>query len=75
MIGGTNARMSCERLGAGHVHAGFPVYDRLGGAHRVSIGYRGTRDLIFLIANRMIERSGHGHGAAEQDHAAAVAAG
>ncbi|OIQ90844.1 nitrogenase molybdenum-iron protein beta chain [mine drainage metagenome] len=73
VIGGTNARMSCERLGAGHVHAGFPVYDRLGGAHRVSVGYRGTRDLIFRIANRMIERAGHG--AAEQDHAAAAAAG
>ena len=25
------------------------MFDRLGAAHRVSVGYRGTRDLIFEI--------------------------
>jgi len=30
---------------------GIPMFDRLGAAHLVSLGYRGTRDLIFTIGN------------------------
>jgi len=30
---------------------GFPVFDRLGAMHRCTAGYRGTRNLIFEVAN------------------------
>jgi nitrogenase molybdenum-iron protein NifN len=29
----------------------MPVFDRLGAGHQVSVGYRGTRDLIFEVGN------------------------
>ena len=42
--------------------AGFPVFDRLGAAQRVTVGYAGTRDLLFQLANTFIERaSTHAH--------------
>jgi nitrogenase molybdenum-iron protein NifN len=79
VISNTNARLLCQHQGIPHFRAGFPVYDRLGGAHRVSIGYRGTRDLIFQLANVLIDHPGHGHTASPQpmEHAdvAAPAAG
>jgi nitrogenase molybdenum-iron protein NifN len=31
------------------------MFDRLGAAHKTSIGYRGTRDLIFEVGNVFIE--------------------
>jgi nitrogenase molybdenum-iron protein NifN len=40
---------------------GFPVFDRIGNAHRRMVGYRGTMDLIFEIANIMIDRIEHHH--------------
>ena len=33
---------------------GIPTFDRLGAAHRVSVGYRGTRNLIFEAGNLFI---------------------
>jgi nitrogenase molybdenum-iron protein NifN len=30
------------------------MFDRLGAGHQLSVGYRGTRDLIFDIANLII---------------------
>jgi nitrogenase molybdenum-iron protein NifN len=50
-----------DRLGVPFFRAGFPVFDRLGAAHRLSIGYRGTRDLIFEIGNLFIAGQAH-HG-------------
>jgi nitrogenase molybdenum-iron protein NifN len=32
------------------------MFDRLGAAHEVSVGYRGTRDLIFKIGNIFVDR-------------------
>jgi nitrogenase molybdenum-iron protein NifN len=78
VISNTNARSTCRNQGIPHFRAGFPVYDRLGGAHRVTIGYRGTRDLIFQLANVLIDHPGPGHGAPhpmEDADAAAPAAG
>ena len=43
-------------LGVPLYRMGFPVYDRLGAGHKVSVGYRGTRELLFDIANLFIER-------------------
>jgi nitrogenase molybdenum-iron protein NifN len=75
VIANTNARLSCLRHGIAHFRAGFPVYDRLGGAHRVAIGYRGTRDLIFQLANVLIDHPGHGapHPMEDADAAAPAA--
>ncbi len=30
------------------------MFDRLGAGHELSVGYRGTRDLIFRISNLII---------------------
>ncbi len=32
------------------------MFDRLGAAHQVSVGYRGTRNLIFEIGNVFMAR-------------------
>ena len=34
---------------------GMPMFDRLGAGHQLSVGYRGTRDLIFNIANLVMK--------------------
>jgi nitrogenase molybdenum-iron protein NifN len=50
--------------------AGFPVFDRLGAAQRVTVGYEGTRDLLFQLANTFIERaSTHAHAPGIGEHA------
>jgi nitrogenase molybdenum-iron protein NifN len=50
--------------------AGFPVFDRLGAAQRVTVGYDGTRDLLFQLANTFIERaSTHAHAPGIGGHA------
>ena len=46
-----------ERLGIPLFRYGLPIFDRLGAAHRLSVGYRGTRDLIFEIGNMFMARS------------------
>jgi nitrogenase molybdenum-iron protein NifN len=46
-----HGRQMSERLGIPLFRYGLPIFDRLGAAHRVSVGYRGTRDLIFEIGN------------------------
>ena len=40
------------------MRAGFPIFDRLGAGHQVSVGYEGSRALLFSIANTFIA-SGH----------------
>ena len=37
------------------------MFDRLGAGHQLSIGYRGTRDLIFDIANLAIADRENNH--------------
>lgn len=52
-----------KRLGIPLFRAGFPLFDRLGAAHRVTVGYRGSRDLIFEIGNIFLDhRSEHAPG-------------
>jgi nitrogenase molybdenum-iron protein NifN len=55
-----------RRTGIPLFRAGFPLFDRLGAAHRLTIGYRGSRDLIFEIGNMFIDHRDH---AAHQDAA------
>ena len=66
VISHSHGRRVAERLGATFFPAGFPVFDQLGAAHRLAVGYRGTRDLIFDIGNLFIA----GHAPQGGDHAA-----
>ncbi|SPS02109.1 nitrogenase iron-molybdenum cofactor biosynthesis protein NifN [Cupriavidus taiwanensis] len=56
LITHSHGRQMAARLGKPLMRVGFPVFDRVGNAHRCQIGYRGTMDLIFEIANLMLER-------------------
>lgn len=50
----SHGRQAAERLNIPFYRMGIPMFDRIGAAHEVSIGYRGSRDLIFKIANLII---------------------
>ncbi|WP_183232047.1 nitrogenase iron-molybdenum cofactor biosynthesis protein NifN [Bradyrhizobium sp. SBR1B] len=54
LIAHSHGRQAAARLKVPFHRAGFPMFDRLGAGHRVSVGYRGTRNLIFEIANLVI---------------------
>jgi nitrogenase molybdenum-iron protein NifN len=45
---------SSQRLGIPLLRAGFPQYDLLGGYQKNWIGYRGTRQTLFELANMML---------------------
>ncbi len=53
MIGNSHAGESAARLGCQFLRAGFPQYDLLGGYQRTWIGYAGTRQALFDMANLM----------------------
>ena len=55
------ARQAAERLHLPLLRVGFPILDRIGTSHRRTAGYRGTRDLIFEVAN-LILAGAHAHG-------------
>lgn len=57
----SHGRQASERTGIPLWRAGFPLFDRLGAAHRVSIGYRGTRDIIFSVGNLLLDHLHHHH--------------
>ncbi len=40
------------------LRAGFPQYDLIGGYQKLWVGYRGTRQVLFDLANLQVE---HGH--------------
>jgi nitrogenase molybdenum-iron protein NifN len=54
LITHSHGRQAAARLDIPFYRAGFPMFDRLGAGHLLSVGYRGTRDLIFDIANLVI---------------------
>lgn len=56
----SHGRQAAARLGIPLFRAGFPQFDRLGAQHQVSVGYRGTRDLIFAVGNTFLENQ-HEH--------------
>jgi nitrogenase molybdenum-iron protein NifN len=57
----SHGRQAAERLNKPLLRIGFPVFDRIGNAHRCQVGYRGTMALIYEISNLMIEQIGHHH--------------
>ncbi|WGR93602.1 MULTISPECIES: nitrogenase iron-molybdenum cofactor biosynthesis protein NifN [unclassified Bradyrhizobium] len=54
LITHSHGRQAAARLKIPFYRAGFPMFDRIGAGHQLSVGYRGTRDLIFDIANLVI---------------------
>jgi nitrogenase molybdenum-iron protein NifN len=64
----SHGRQSAERLGIPLMRVGFPIFDRLGTVHAQTIGYRGTRDLIFRVANLFLGQM-HEHGPDDFDPA------
>ncbi|GEO81088.1 nitrogenase iron-molybdenum cofactor biosynthesis protein NifN [Pararhodospirillum oryzae] len=67
LIASTNGQWPARHAGVPLFRAGFPVIDRLGVPFRCSVGYRGTRDLVFALGNALIESSEARHAA--HDHA------
>ena len=54
LITNCHGQPAAARLGIPLVRAGFPIVDRVGTSHRTSVGYRGTRSLIFELANEFL---------------------
>ena len=61
LITHSHGRQAAEHLGKPLWRVGFPMFDRVGNSHRRMVGYRGTMNLIFEIANLMIEHLPHHH--------------
>ena len=56
LVAHSHGRQAAGRLGIPFYRAGIPTFDRLGAAHRVSVGYHGTRNLIFEVGNVFMEQ-------------------
>jgi len=54
LIANSHGAESAARLGIPLMRAGFPQYDTLGGYQKTWIGYRGTRQTLFDMANIML---------------------
>lgn len=51
LITHAHGRQAAERLQIPLFRLGLPTFDRLGAGHQLTVGYRGSRDLIFAIGN------------------------
>lgn len=54
LIANSHGVESAARLGIPLLRAGFPQYDTLGGYQKTWIGYQGTRQTLFELANIML---------------------
>ncbi len=54
LITNSHGVQSAGRLGIPLLRAGLPQYDQLGGLHKIWIGYRGSRQTLFDLANIML---------------------
>lgn len=61
LITHSHGRQAAERLHIPFHRAGLPLFDRLGAGHQLSVGYRGTRGLIFEIGNLFLADEHHSH--------------
>jgi nitrogenase molybdenum-iron protein NifN len=59
LITHSHGRQAAQRLGIPLFRMGVPMFDWLGAGHLVSVGYRGTRDLIFAIGNMLMHQHFH----------------
>lgn len=58
LLANTHGRHAAGRLGIPLFRIGYPVPDRLGPQSLTSVGYRGTRSLIFAVANLLMAEAG-----------------
>jgi nitrogenase molybdenum-iron protein NifN len=54
LITNSHGDQAADRLGLPLLRVGFPIVDRLGVSHRCSVGYGGTRALLFELANTLL---------------------
>ena len=59
MITHSHGRQAAERLHIPFHRAGLPLFDRLGAGHQLSVGYRGTRGLVFEVGNLFLATEHH----------------
>ncbi|MDP1924935.1 MAG: nitrogenase iron-molybdenum cofactor biosynthesis protein NifN [Thiobacillus sp.] len=69
----SHGRQMADRLQLPFLRMGIPMFDRLGAAHQVTVGYRGTRNLIFEVAN-LFMAAAHEPGPDDWRHAAPAGA-
>jgi len=51
-VANSNGRQAAARLKIGaHLRTGLPVFDRLGAHQKMWVGYQGTLNLVFEVAN------------------------
>lgn len=63
IVAPSHGRQASERLRIPLFRIGIPVFDRLGAGQQLTVGYRGTRDLIFNVGNLFLK---HLHEAAPE---------
>ena len=56
VVANSHAVETAKRLGLPLLRAGFPQYDWVGGYARTWVGYRGTRQALFDLANLMLSQ-------------------
>src|SRR3990167_3485194 len=56
LLGNSHLQACAQRLGLPLLRMGFPLYDLLGGFQRCWVGYRGSSQVLFDIANLLVER-------------------
>ncbi|ARU30352.1 nitrogenase iron-molybdenum cofactor biosynthesis protein NifN [Sulfuriferula sp. AH1] len=61
LITHSHGRQAAERLAIPFLRMGIPMFDRLGSAHCLSIGYRGTRGLVFELGNMFLAAEHENH--------------
>jgi len=59
LIGNSHCAAAAERMNVPLFHAGFPLYDQVGGYQRTWIGYRGARQALFDLANLLLQHGTH----------------
>lgn len=61
LITHSHGRQAAERLQIPFHRAGLPLFDRLGAGAQLSVGYRGTRALLFEVGNLLLQGAHHKH--------------
>jgi nitrogenase molybdenum-iron protein NifN len=54
LITHSHGRQMADRLHLPFLRFGIPTFDRLGAAHKLTVGYRGTKELVFELANTFL---------------------
>jgi len=59
LIGNSHAAQTAERLTLPLLRCGFPLYDVVGGYQKCFIGYAGSRQILFDLANLVLNHAHH----------------